>query len=551
MFINKNKKYIGIDIGDKYLKLSLLSKIDDLYSVDCYSNINISNYVNNGRILNTKEIGQLISEFIQEYNIVNPELIFSFPNKDIEFSQTKIFKMKTLSKKDEMKSAIEIEVEDRFNNVEDKLDWKILSNDFFSHTLIYATSYKEEIVNEYENIVKDLKYSYSIIPKNLFLTNSFDSINKTILLVDIGFNSTDLILYHNNLPLLVKNVNIGGNTITEIISSFKSISYDEAEKLKISEGLLVRNDSPINFTPEERELSSIIETQIQVILNDIDRIKNDIFSEFNINIDEIKLCGGSSNIKYLSSYFEYNLDIQTEKLIPSFLKDNKNEILIEESNIFNNSFSASFLSFQKPIIEFSLKKKKQENEKLPFIVGSISFFIILFISVTSICGNFISDLYLRNTNDKLNVIKTDFEPFLKSVEEYKSIITQSNSIIENANELKKTLDTIDQIKILPIDVLTKLKTHTPKNTQIDTFVFNNKKIEIEGVISDYMSLGYFIKELELVDEFNKIDFEYANVYTEVSGTNNKSIKNLKFKITIDYVKNVAPINQSETNNIPQ
>lgn len=547
MFKGKNKNFIGVDIGDKYLKLSSLSKIEDVFSVDSYAKIDISEYVNEGQILNPKKIQEFIIEYIQEYNIIKPELIFAFPNKNLEFSQTKIFKMKTLSKKDEMKSAIEIEVEDRYNNSDDKMEWEILSSDFNSETLVYSTIYKEEKVKEYEEIMKDLKYSYSIIPKNAFLNNVINSTDKSVLLVDIGYNTTDLIVYHNNYPLVVKTINIGGHSITDIISSFKSISYEDAEKVKIEEGLLIRDDSPIEFSYEERELSSFIDTQIQIITNDIERLSSDLISEFGLSLDEIKVCGGSSNIKYLPSYFESVLQIPTEKLTPVFLEDNKNEEIIEISSTFVNSFGASFLSFGKPTVKLSFKNIKQENEKLPYIVSGIALFIVLLITSVSVCGNIVSGLYLDKTSDKLSVVKTEYAPFESMMNQYKNIINSSGEVLNQVNEITNVLDTIERNRILPVDVLTKLKTHTPRNVQIDTFSFSNKTIEIEGVVSDYMTLGYFIKELELVDEFSKIDFEYANIYTEVKGSNGKTLKNLKYKITISYEKTTAPINEIENN----
>lgn len=543
----KSKNFVGIDIGDKYLKLSLLSSIDDIYSVDCHTKIDVSDCVNYGRIINPQKIQEYIQSFIVEYNILKPELIFAFPNKNSDFSQTKIFKMRPLSKKDEMKSAIDLEVENIFNKIEDtnideKLEWETLSTNFQDHHLIYSTLYNKSIIEEYGNIMKDLKYSYSIIPKNLFLNNTIDSSGKTVLVVDIGFNNTDMIVYHDNLPITIKTSSVGGNSITNIISSLKGISYNEAENLKINNGLLIRDNSPIDYSQEEIELSDYIRTQVQMIINDVKRLSVEL-NAFNLSIDEIKICGGSSNIKYLPEYFGFELNCPSEKLIPIFLENNKDFDIVEQSSTYLISFSASMTAFKEPISKFSYKNKKKENDKIPIIILGISLFIMVLISSVTICGNIVADQYLKKTGDKLQVVKTDYQPFENQAKQYTSIIEQSNAKVEEANQIKNVLDNIDKIEILPIDVLTKLKTHTPKNVQIDTLSFNSGKLEIEGVVSDYMTLGYFIKELELVEEFSKIDFEYSNIYTQITSNSEKTVKNLKYKITIDYNKDVAPINQ--------
>lgn len=514
------------------MKLSLLSKVDNLFVVDYYKKFDVSNFVKNGYLLEVEEIKEVINNFIEENAIIKPSLLFAIPNKDYTYTQTKIFTMPTLKKKDEMKNAIEIEVEDLFSAIGDdkKIGWGILDDNYNGKSLVYATCYNKRILDSYEPLLKDLKYSYSLIPKNLFISNLVDSENKTVLLVDLGSSSTDFIVCRDNKPILITTSDIAGQSITDAISSFECIELEDAEYKKINDGLVIREDSPIQFSEQEVSLSTIISTQIDLIIDDIKRVVDDLTMDFGLSLDQIFIFGGSSRINFLDNYIEYKTEIPTEVLLPEFLKDNTNEILKIDSSDFIVSFAASMVSFSPIKCDLSFVNKKNTNQRLPLIVGLSSLGVTSFIIALVLIGNFAASNQLTRTTNRLNEVKANYEEYFAQHNALVSEMEGYNAYSDNITNMVSTISQINNVEVLPADPIKLVKKHTPKKVQMDTLKIEGKKVIVEGVTSDYMNLGYFIKELE--KSFDSIDFEYDDVLTDTAG--GKKVKNLKFKITMSY-----------------
>lgn len=522
------------------MKLSTISQIDELYIVEYYKKYDITGYVDNGIILNEEKIQEFIKEFIVNNNIFNPKLVFLIPNKGYDFMRTKIFKKATLPKKEEMKNAIKIELEtDIFSTVDETstIKHQVINDNFQEKSLIYATCYKQESLKGFENIAKKLKYSYSLIPKNIVVGNIIGEKEKTTLLIDFGYNHCDFIVYNNNMPLLTKTLATGGNAITSIISSFKGISIEDSESLKVNNGMLLNENIASEFSIDDNEMSNIISTQIESIISEINRIKYQIQTDYELDIDNISIFGGSSNIKFLEQYLENSIGIHCEKTIPFFLRLNKDENLLFESCNYINSFAASLLAYEKLPVELSLSSLSVGNQNLPTIIAiasSLTIFAVIFISLTT---NFVANKYYDKSTKDLSTIKSQYKEFEDSANSMINQINTYNSKVTEVKNVLSVMDTIDQKKVLPEDIFTNLKTHTPTKVQIDTLSFENNTLVLEGIVPDYLTLGYFIKELEMVDNFKDVSFEYASVYTPIDKTKpDIHVKNLKFKTTITYVK---------------
>ena len=527
---------LGIDIGDNFLKISNLEKYDDVFIVENYKKYDVSEYMHHGLITNPHKVAKCINSFIEEFMINNPKLVFAMPNKDYNFMQTRIFQIPTLSKKNEMKSAIEIELSESYSYDKDNftLDWCMLNKDFNSNSLIYSCSISNEAKENYEQLLSEFDLPIMFVPKTILLSNIVEKTNKTTLLIDIGYDTTDFIVYHDNIPLLVKTSSIAGKSISEIISSFKGIDFAAANNLKISEGLILSNDFIYDYSSNEVELSSIIETQLQILIDDINRIKEQIRTEYNLNIDSVNLFGSSSRLKYLPEYIEYRLNIPCEILIPCVLQDNT-DIDIKEYEIdFATSFAASMIKFNKPLITLESLTQKNIN-KITFlsIIGG-SIFISLLVSTLVITGTFVSNTHYTNTTKKLNAIKISFEDFNNEILLYSNKMDSLNAETEKISNMITTIDFIDNKRIPSCEILKLIKTHTPNKIQLDTISTLSSKVTIEGVSANYMDLGYYIKELEGVENFSDIKFEYEDVLSEVS--EKLQIKNLKFKISLSYSK---------------
>ena len=130
--------------------------------------------------------------------------------------------------------------------------------------------------------------------------------DNTTLIVDIGATNTSLIVFDKTLPLLTKNVEIGGSTLTNNIANSMNISYASADSNKLNMGL--STDSQADH-PAVRALKFSIDN---ILIREIRYLSTILRNSNNKNIDKIILTGGTAKMKNLDKYLEQELKINTE-----------------------------------------------------------------------------------------------------------------------------------------------------------------------------------------------------------------------------------------------
>lgn len=151
-----------------------------------------------------------------------------------------------------------------------------------------------------------------------FKTKELDSLAG--LIINIGSETTNISLF--NKGILVKNsvVSSGGKDITNDIAYIYKLDYESATKVKEKfalahkryastvENYEITNKLNQNVSINQAELSEIVNSRLEECLN---LIKTDINRLANRKIDYIILCGGTSNVPYLSEVAE---DILKQKV---------------------------------------------------------------------------------------------------------------------------------------------------------------------------------------------------------------------------------------------
>lgn len=144
---------------------------------------------------------------------------------------------------------------------------------------------------------------------------------ETVLLVNMGANTTTMIIMENGLARVVRDVFIAGNTINKSLQRIFDCSYDEAESLKRKGQILV--------TPDEKEATLAQDDQDSLqISNTIVTVLKDLVAEVQRSLDfflsqnperqvnRILLCGGSARISGIERYFSQELHLNVEIMDP-------------------------------------------------------------------------------------------------------------------------------------------------------------------------------------------------------------------------------------------
>jgi len=132
---------------------------------------------------------------------------------------------------------------------------------------------------------------------------------KTIAIINLGANITNVIIIEKNVPQLFRDLSLGGSFFTENISKDLGISFDDAEKLL--KGLPVKNVEPERY-------EAILNMNIQNILEEVEKTFSfyEAGEKAERKIEAIFLSGGLSKLKDLAAKFEQKFNMRTELFNP-------------------------------------------------------------------------------------------------------------------------------------------------------------------------------------------------------------------------------------------
>jgi type IV pilus assembly protein PilM len=123
----------------------------------------------------------------------------------------------------------------------------------------------------------------------------------TILIIDIGSRSTNLILVENGLIKINRNINAGGHEITTTISEALNVTWERANMIKVGDkDFLINKESTIVFP----SLELVISESQRMLMAYKEKHKDS-------HVDKLILSGGTSRMKGIEEYFSKTLNIET------------------------------------------------------------------------------------------------------------------------------------------------------------------------------------------------------------------------------------------------
>jgi type IV pilus assembly protein PilM len=133
-------------------------------------------------------------------------------------------------------------------------------------------------------------------------------IKEPVLILDVGSRSTSLSIAKSSLLKFSGQTDFAGGTLTQTIAKGLSINQRRAEDLKKQRGL-VGNEAG-------RELSTLIEPQLDVILNEGKRFIQNFEGNYREKVMRVILSGGGANLLGITEYAVKHFDLPVTKANP-------------------------------------------------------------------------------------------------------------------------------------------------------------------------------------------------------------------------------------------
>ena len=156
------------------------------------------------------------------------------------------------------------------------------TDDSGSKVDVLLVAAKKDLVQEHLSVVRAAGLTTTIIDLdslaffNCFERNYQPKADEAVALVNIGRSVTNVNVYHGGVSRFSRDIEIAGDTITNTIQLKLNGSYEDAERLKIAEGL-----PSVDAEPESGQTGSDDDTLMRTIRGSVERITQQDLNEDN------------------------------------------------------------------------------------------------------------------------------------------------------------------------------------------------------------------------------------------------------------------------------
>lgn len=297
--ISLENRYFGLDLSDLSVKAFQLEKNGRKDVVRSFGMKEIPlGCIENGKIINREKVIEIIKEVLEiagPKKINTKKVICSLPESKVFLRSVAIPEMNEAEATEAVKWEIEASIPLSVDQV--YYDWQFLDkNDGKQNVLTAAVS--KDFVDELAGVLKDCGLeTYGLEMESIALTRSLilkdAKKEEAFFIVDIGSDKTSFIVTEGNIPYFTSSIPFSSSDVTSEISSRLNLEKEEAEKIKITQG--IENSSGNNSVSSA--IGSLLENLSVEIEKTIDFYQN--MPKSKAEIGKIILIGGGANLKGL------------------------------------------------------------------------------------------------------------------------------------------------------------------------------------------------------------------------------------------------------------
>ena len=305
--INLEDKCFGIDLGDLFIKVLQLESDGSGDRIRAYAIAPIpEGSIEDGRIIDKQKVADVLKMAIASAGpkkIKTKKVICSLPESKVFLRVISIPKMEEA----EIGEAIKWEIEASIPLSVDQVyyDWQLIGEANNKQNILTVAVSKEIVEDILEVFELANLEVYALEAESVAIARSLIENSATkgdvSLIVDLGSKRTNFVVAEDSLPFFTSSIPFSSNGVTDAIAKTLGVGNEEAEKMKISEGLSCchNDDSVFNSIKAYLEgLAVEIEKTIDFYQN-INTVSGDV--------NRIIICGGA-NLKGLVPYLAKRLE---------------------------------------------------------------------------------------------------------------------------------------------------------------------------------------------------------------------------------------------------
>lgn len=193
---------------------------------------------------------------------------------------------------------------------------------------------KENVFEAYYTLLRDkdilpnVLCSESSIVENFFNQNP---IAGPFCLLNIGHRTTHAYFFYNSRLIVTHVSYVGGHDINEMIAETYKIEQDEAIIYKHQNAFFLTTSQYDEVEPAQRDFAQAMDKVFGTLITDFTRWKIGFKVNYGLNVGNVYLCGGTSNVKNIANYLTEKWEVKVA-LLESFDKTETEKIDLNPKN---------------------------------------------------------------------------------------------------------------------------------------------------------------------------------------------------------------------------
>lgn len=318
----KSKGIVGLDIGSNSVKAVELKRAKGGFQLQHFGMLPLpSEAIVDGALMNSNAVVDAVMELFQKEKIKTKDIATSLSGHSVIIKKIRLPQMT----EEELEESIQWEAEQYipFDISDVNLDVQILNTDIHDvgQMEVVLVAAKKDMINDYVSVIAECGLNPVIMDVDSFAIENMYEVNYDIgpgdivVLANIGASIININILKNGTSTFTRDINIGGNQYTEEIQKQLSVSYEEAEALKLGGEIGGPSDTTEAVIPQE--VGGIIRSVSENLAAEIQR-SLDFFSATAAEdqITKISLMGGTAKIPGLTNIVESKTGITTEIVNP-------------------------------------------------------------------------------------------------------------------------------------------------------------------------------------------------------------------------------------------
>ncbi len=306
LFLKKSSDVIGIDIGTGSIKLVEIAWQKDQPILKNFGIKELPDRtIEDGRIIEAQQLTDTLSDLLATTRTYSKNAVVAVGGR-VMFARELSFP--TMEMK-ELAEAIKWDLEKYIPYAPGTYyyDFAIIGKgDTDTEIKVLLVASPLETVDTMINVIKNVGLKLVAVDlEPLALQRIFVDAEKAMV-IDIGALLSQVTVFQNGSPAVIRNIPIGGRNFTRIIMQTLDIEFNEAEQIKQQQKILSRTDIEHDYVDVQKQLQLLVAE----FARDIRRTA-EYYQQQNegAKIDKVLITGGGAKLDYLVDYLSTQWDV--------------------------------------------------------------------------------------------------------------------------------------------------------------------------------------------------------------------------------------------------